>query len=459
MAKIKTVFVCKECGYETAKWMGLCSGCGEFNTLEENIKTKEKSSLGSSMNTTAHAKFSKPKKLEEISEIDDKKISTKINEFDRVLSGGFVQGSLTLVGGDPGIGKSTLLLQICQSIGDQDKTILYISGEESVQQIKLRAKRLNISTGNLLLLAETNLDIIEATIKDVEPDIVIIDSIQTIMSENIASSAGSVTQTRESVSVFMKIAKGLNISIIIVGHVTKDGNIAGPKILEHMVDTVIYFEGDKNANYRLIRAVKNRFGNTNEIGVFEMRELGLAEIDNPSEYMLSGRPIGVAGSTVTCSLEGTRPILTEVQALVSYTTFGNPRRSANGIDFNRAVMLIAVLEKRGGLNLGSYDTYVNIAGGMRVNEPALDLALVASIASSFKNEVIDEYTLIFGEVGLTGEVRSVTNAERRLQEAIKMGFKVCIMPRANIKNLDEKLLKKITVYGVRSVNEMLQLIF
>ncbi len=456
MAKVKTVFICSECGYETAKWMGLCPECRNFNTFEEALKTKEKAS---STLVAASAKYSRPKKLEEISEIDDKKISTKINEFDRVLSGGFVQGSLTLVGGDPGIGKSTLLLQICESIGIQEKTILYISGEESIQQIKLRARRLNIATGNLLLLAETNLEIIQETIKDVQPDLVIIDSIQTIISENVTSSAGSITQTRESVGVFMKIAKGLNISIIIVGHVTKDGNIAGPKLLEHMVDTVIYFEGDKNPNYRLIRAVKNRFGNTNEIGIFEMREEGLVEIENPSEYMLSGRPIGVAGSTVTCSLEGTRPILTEVQALVSYTTFGNPRRSANGIDFNRAVMLIAVLEKRGGLDLGNYDTYVNIAGGMRINEPSLDLALVASIASSFKNEVIDEYTLIFGEVGLTGEVRAVTNAERRVQEAIKMGFKTCIMPRANIKNIDEKLCKKITVYGVRSVNEMLQMIF
>ncbi len=455
MAKIRTVYVCKECGYETAKWMGLCSGCGEFNTLEENIKTKDKSGVRS----TSHIKYAKPKKLDEISEIDDKKISTQIAEFDRVLSGGFVQGSLTLVGGDPGIGKSTLLLQICQTIGQQGKTILYISGEESVQQIKLRAKRLKINTENLYLLAETKLEVIEEIIKDLSPDIVIIDSIQTIISESISSSAGSVTQTRESVGVFMKIAKGLNISIIVVGHVTKDGNIAGPKVLEHMVDTVIYFEGDKNANYRLIRAVKNRFGNTNEIGVFEMLEQGLVEIDNPSEYMLSGRPIGVAGSTVTCSLEGTRPILTEVQALVSYTNFGNPRRSANGIDFNRAVMLIAVLEKRGGLNLGNYDSYVNIAGGMRVNEPSLDLALVASIASSFKNEVIDEYTLIFGEVGLTGEVRAVTNGEKRLQEAIKMGFKTCVMPRPNIKNIDEKLLKKINVYGVRSVNEMIQIIF
>ncbi len=456
MAKVKTVFLCSECGYETPKWMGLCPECRNFNTFEEALKTKEKAS---STLVAASAKYSRPKKLDEISEIDDKKISTKIKEFDRVLSGGFVQGSLTLVGGDPGIGKSTLLLQICESIGKQDKTILYISGEESIQQIKLRARRLNITTGNLLLLAETNLEIIQETIKDIQPDLVIIDSIQTIISENVTSSAGSITQTRESVSVFMKIAKGMNISIIIVGHVTKEGNIAGPKLLEHMVDTVIYFEGDKNANYRLIRAVKNRFGGTNEIGIFEMREEGLVEIENPSEYMLSGRPIGVAGSTVTCSLEGTRPILTEVQALVSYTTFGNPRRSANGIDFNRAVMLIAVLEKRGGLDLGNYDTYVNIAGGMRINEPSLDLSLVASIASSFKNEVIDEYTLIFGEVGLTGEVRAVTNAERRLQEAIKMGFKTCIMPRANIKNIDEKLCKKITVYGVRSVNEMLQMIF
>lgn len=456
MAKIKKVFICNNCGYETPKWMGLCPDCKTFNTFEENIKTKEKTT---SISTSSHMKYSKPKRLSEITEIDDKKISTKIIEFDRVLSGGFVQGSLTLVGGDPGIGKSTLLLQICESIGNQEKTILYISGEESIQQIKLRGKRLGISTSNLLLLAETNLEIIEETIKDIKPEIVIVDSIQTILSENISSSAGSITQTRESVGVFMKIAKGLDISIIIVGHVTKEGNIAGPKLLEHMVDTVIYFEGDKNANYRLIRAVKNRFGNTNEIGIFEMREEGLVEIENPSEYMLSGRPIGVAGSTVTCSLEGTRPILTEVQALVSYTTFGNPRRSANGIDFNRAVMLIAVLEKRGGLDLGNYDTYVNIAGGMRISEPSLDLALVASIASSFKNEVIDEYTLIFGEVGLTGEVRAVTNAERRLQEAIKMGFKTCIMPRANIKTIDNKLCENITVYGVRSVNEMVQLIF
>ena len=449
MSKIKTVYICESCGYEAAKWMGKCSGCGSFNTLHENIIDKKAKTTS---RTAVNIK--KPEMLKNIRTMSEARLKTKIKELDRVLSGGIVEGSLILVGGDPGIGKSTLLLQICNNIGEQGKTILYISGEESATQIKLRAERLTITTDNLLLLSETSLDAIEDTIKDVKPDLIIIDSIQTMQRAELSSVPGSVSQVRECTQLFMRLAKETNICIIIVGHVTKDGTIAGPKVLEHMVDTVLYFEGEKGASYRIIRAVKNRFGSTNEIGVFEMREKGLVEIDNPSEYMLSGRPLGVSGSTVTCSIEGTRPILTEVQALVSPSNFGMPRRMASGLDYNRVTMLIAVLEKRMGMQLGNYDSYVNIAGGLKIAETALDTAVITSIASSYRNKITDPFTLVFGEVGLAGEIRAVPMADLRVSEAGKLGFKKCIVPEANLKAL--KKFDGIRVLGARNINELLE---
>lgn len=448
MAKLKTVFVCSECFYESAKWMGKCVSCGSFNSFTEDVKEKEP--------TIKKFASKKPETLKEIVSMSETRTSTKNSELDRVLNGGIVEGSLILVGGDPGIGKSTLLLQICENIGSQSKTVLYVSGEESAGQIKLRAERLNVTTENLLLLCETNMGIIEQTINDIHPHIVIIDSIQTVFREEITSVPGSVSQIRDCTQALMKIAKTSDISIIVVGHVTKEGALAGPKILEHMVDTVLYFEGEKGASYRIIRAVKNRFGSTNEIGVFEMQEKGLVSISNPSEYMLSGRPIGVAGSVVTCSIEGTRPILTEVQALVSYSNFGMPRRVASGVDYNRVVMLMAVLEKRMGMQFGNYDSYVNIAGGLKIVETSLDSAVITSIASSYRNKPVDPYTMIFGEVGLTGEIRAVPMAEKRVVEASKLGFKQCVVPEANIKSL--KNIGDIKVYGARNITELLTLI-
>ena len=378
MAKIKSKFVCQNCGYETGKWLGKCPECGSFSTFVEEIeKPQPKGNHPTNYNTDVT-----PKILSEIKPFSQERTKTGLSELDRVLGGGFVQGSLTLVGGDPGIGKSTLLLQICQKLGEQGKNILYVSGEESVQQIKIRADRLEITTEKLKLLSETNLNIIESVIAKENPDYVIIDSIQTMFIDEVSSAPGSVSQVREATSRLMHLGKGKNISLIIVGHVTKDGAIAGPKILEHMVDTVLYFEGDKQASYRILRAVKNRFGGTNEIGVFEMVHSGLREILNPSEFMLSGRPENVSGSVVTCSLEGTRPMLLEVQALVSYTTFNIPRRTATGMDFNRVVLLIAVLEKRANLQLAAYDSYVNLTGGIKIAEPSLDAAVAVAIASS-----------------------------------------------------------------------------
>ncbi len=449
MAKEKIIYTCSECGYEIGKWMGRCTSCGGFNTFSEAVVKKN---IGKSVALA----MSKPKKLNEIEKLSNERVKTNIGELDRVLSGGFVSGSLTLFGGDPGIGKSTLLLQICQKIGVQNKEILYISGEESLQQIKLRASRLGITTENLSVLSETNMTAAESIVIDEKPDFVIIDSIQTVYKEELTQSAGSITQTRECVTALMKIAKQNNISIIIVGHVTKEGALAGPKMLEHMVDTVIYFEGEKTASYRIIRTVKNRFGSTNEVGVFEMREEGLVEIKNPSKYMLEGRPIGVSGSAVTCSIEGTRPIMTEVQALVSYTNFGQPRRTANGLDYNRIVMLLAVIEKRCNIEMSNYDAYVNIAGGLKIVEPALDASVVCAVWSSYKNIPIDPYTLVFGEVGLSGEIRGVTNAERRVQEAEKLGFKRCIIPEVNLKGVDNKTGLKI--FGVKSILELINVL-
>ncbi|NLP45988.1 MAG: DNA repair protein RadA [Epulopiscium sp.] len=450
MAKVKTLYLCQSCGYESQRWMGRCPDCGEWNTFVEEVKTK-KTSKGVSATLSQ-----KPLALNQIQITEEARISTGMPELDRVLGGGIVQGSLILVGGDPGIGKSTLLLQICQQIGKKNHTVLYVSGEESMHQVKMRADRLCVDTSKLLLLTETNVDIIEKVIHEIKPEIVIIDSIQTVFQPEVSSAPGSVSQVREATSTLMRLAKGLSISILIVGHVTKEGSIAGPRVLEHMVDTVLYFEGERHISFRILRAVKNRFGSTNEIGVFEMSGQGLKEVANPSELMLSGRPIGEAGSIVTCSMEGTRPMLIEIQALVSPTTFGMPRRTATGIDYNRVVLLMAVLEKKIGMQLANYDSYVNLAGGIKIAEPALDLGVIVAIASSYRNQAIDPHVVVFGEVGLTGEIRGVTMAEKRIVEAEKMGFTKCILPEANKKNLMTS--NKIQLYGVSNVNNVLDII-
>ena len=448
MAKLKSKFVCQICGYETGKWLGKCPDCNSFNTLtEENITPSVKTrGVGISSST-------RPQMLNEIIPIGDNRIFTGLSELDRVLGGGLVAGSLTLVGGYPGIGKSTLLIQICQKLGDQGKKILYVSGEESPQQIKMRADRLGIYTDKLKLLSETSMTLIENAITTENPDYVIIDSVQTMYMEDVTSAPGSVTQIREATAKLMHISKGRGISVIIVGHVTKDGNIAGPRVLEHMVDTVLYFEGDKSASYRILRAVKNRFGGTNEIGVFEMCNEGLKEILNPSEYMLSDRPENVSGAVVTCSIEGTRPLLIEVQSLISFTSFNMPRRIASGVDFNRVLLIIAVLEKRAGLQLGSYDSYVNLTGGIKVAEPALDAAVAVAIASSYRDAAISADTIIFGEIGLAGELRGVTMAEKRVSEAYKLGFKNCVLPKANYKEASK--VKGINIIAVESVSDLL----
>ena len=451
MPKPRTVFACRECGYQCGRWLGRCPSCGKFNTMDEEgepVVDMPKARGPASGKADALP-------LDEITDASEERMSTGIGELDRVLCGGIVQGSLILIGGDPGIGKSTLLLQICNAIGGSGSRILYVSGEESATQIKLRADRLGIVTGNLLVASQTNVDIIRHMIAQTKPDLLIIDSIQTMYREDISSAPGSVSQVRECTAAFMRVAKEDGISVVVVGHVTKDGAIAGPRVLEHMVDVVLYFEGERRELYRLLRSVKNRYGSTNEIGVFEMGDSGLREIVNPSEYMLAGRPIGVTGSVVTCSIEGTRPLLAEVQALVTYTNFGTPRRMASGMDYNRVVMLIAVLEKRAGMQLGSYDSYVNIAGGLKILEPALDVSALLAIASSYRNKPVDPFTMVFGEVGLTGEMRAVTLAEKRLNEAVKLGFKACVMPKENTKGL--KVPSGIRVFGAGNIAELLQI--
>lgn len=458
MAKSRdTAFFCKECGYESAKWYGQCPACREWNTFVEQPVAKGKNVKGISSTAAAHFnEKAMPAKLSEISLEGKDRMATGMKELDRVLGGGIVEGSLVLVGGDPGIGKSTLLLQMCYQLSCQGKKVLYISGEESLRQIKMRAERIGEFADSLLLLCETNLDLIEQTLKEVMPQVVIIDSIQTMYREEVASAPGSVGQVRESTAVLMQLAKGLNISIFIVGHVTKEGVVAGPRMLEHMVDTVLYFEGDRYASYRLLRGVKNRFGSTNEIGVFEMQETGLVEVPNPSEYMLSGKPEDASGSVVVCLLEGTRPLLVEVQALVCDSNFGMARRTAAGTDYNRVNLLMAVLEKRAGIHLSGCDAYVNVAGGLKVNEPALDLGIVMAIVSSFKNRSIDDKTIIFGEVGLAGEVRAVSQAQQRVNEAVKLGFATCILPQVCLKNIKET--DKIKIIGVANVSEAINLI-
>lgn len=452
--KEKQIFFCKECGYESVKWLGQCPGCKQWNTLVEATAVKKGNKI------VRDKAAAKPTLLSDISVDSQDRWSTKMKELDRVLGGGIVRGSLILVGGDPGIGKSTLLLQVCKNLSD-DKNVLYISGEESLKQIKLRAMRLGEFKNPVSMLCETDLDVIKESIKEYKPDVVVVDSIQTMYNAEVGSAPGSVSQVRESTNVLMQLAKGMQITIFIVGHVTKEGVVAGPRVLEHMVDTVLYFEGDRYASYRILRGVKNRFGSTNEIGVFEMRETGLMEVSNPSEYMLSGMPEGASGSVIACSIEGTRPILVEIQALVSRTNFGIPRRTAAGTDYNRVNLLMAVLEKRAGLQIGDCDAYVNIAGGIKITEPAMDLGIVMSVASSYKNKVIDNSTVVFGEVGLAGEVRSVSLAKERIAEAQKLGFKKCIIPKSSLEALDNsfaKNLKGIELIGIRNVAEAIALI-
>lgn len=440
----KSVFFCQSCGYESTKWMGQCPGCGEWNTFVEEIIDTKKPAGARRTKTDA-----KPVKLSEINMSGERRITTNIEELDRVLGGGVVPGSLTLVGGDPGIGKSTLLLQVCRNLSLNGKKVLYISGEESLSQIKLRAVRIGDFNGNLELLCETNLGVIHEVIKRQKPDIAVIDSIQTMYNEEVSSSPGSVSQVRESTAVLMQIAKGLGISIFIVGHVTKDGNVAGPRVLEHMVDTVLYFEGERHASYRILRGVKNRFGSTNEIGVFEMQHNGLMEVKNPSEYMLEGKPEGASGSIVTCSMEGTRPILIEIQALVAPSNFGIPRRTTAGTDFNRVNLLMAVLEKRAHLNLSASDAYVNIAGGIKMNEPAIDLGILLAIVSSYRDIVISDKVVAFGEVGLSGEVRAVNMADQRVREVEKLGFETVILPAVSMRSIKrESQMKFVPVKNI-----------
>ena len=455
MAKGKTsVYFCQNCGFESAKWMGQCPGCKEWNSFVEEIIDRKS---GASATVKKALEEAKPVPLSAVSSADEQRTSTEMKELDRVLGGGIVKGSLVLVGGDPGIGKSTLLLQVCKNLSNKKMSVLYISGEESLQQIKIRAERIGTFGDSLELLCETNLEIVKEVIGRKKPDVVIIDSIQTMFSENVGSAPGSVSQVREATSVFMQIAKGLGISIFIVGHVTKEGVVAGPRVLEHMVDTVLYFEGDRHESYRILRGVKNRFGSTNEIGVFEMRNIGLVEVENPSEFMLSGKPIGASGSVVACSMEGTRPILLEIQALICQTNFGNPRRTATGTDYNRVNLLMAVLEKRLGMRLSECDAYVNIAGGIRMNEPAIDLGIVLAIMSSKLDRPIDEKTICFGEVGLSGEVRGVSMAEQRVLEAKKLGFERCILPQV-CKNSFLHNIEGIELVGVSNVKEALDAI-
>ena len=454
----KTVFFCQNCGHEESKWLGQCPACKEWNTFVEEKVTVPKAGNAAALGPAGGA-APQPVLLTSVDTDDDERIRTGIGELDRVLGGGIVQGSLVLVGGDPGIGKSTLLLQVCQKLSAMGKKILYISGEESLKQIKLRADRMGTFSENLYLLCETNLELIRSSIERQKPDMAVIDSIQTMYNEEVSSAPGSVSQVRESTNVLLQLAKGLNIAIFIVGHVTKEGTVAGPRVLEHMVDTVLYFEGDRHVSYRILRGVKNRFGSTNEIGVFEMRREGLVEVENPSEYMLSGRPENASGSVVACAMEGTRPILMEIQALVCHSNFGMPRRTAAGLDYNRVNLLMAVLEKRAGLPLSSYDAYVNIAGGIRMNEPASDLGIVMAIASSYKNKPVPEDTIVFGEVGLSGEVRAVTMPEQRVAEAKKLGFKVCILPEVSRKSLKSQGgQEEIRIIGVRSINQAIDLL-
>ena len=450
MAKSKSLYICSECGYESAKWYGKCPGCGEWNTMNEQVVSVSAGSSKAKRNSGAYA--AKVMRLNEISGDIERRISTGVSEFDRVLGGGIVEGSLVLISGDPGIGKSTILLQICEHLG-KSRNVLYVSGEESASQIKLRAGRLGVTTENLGILAETDIGVIVETIKTNKPDVVIIDSIQTMVYDEISSTAGSITQVRECTNILMHLAKSLEIPILVVGHVNKDGAIAGPKVLEHIVDTVLYFEGERNYSYRILRGVKNRFGSTNEIGVFEMKQNGLQEVENPSLLMLSGRPKNVSGTCVACVMEGSRPILAEVQGLVTATGFGTPRRMSTGFDYNRMAMILAVLEKRAGYYFNSMDTYINVIGGLRLDEPAADLTVAMALVSSLKDIVVKDDIIAFGEIGLAGEIRAVNNCEQRISESVRLGFDKCIIPFHNYKGLSKNIKVSADIVPVRSVRE------
>lgn len=451
MAKTKTVFFCTSCGNETARWQGRCPSCGAWNTIEEHIEKPLPS--GAKAKSAPVGQSKKPQRLREVTVDGETRFSTGMGELDRVLGGGAVAGSLNLVSGAPGIGKSTLLLQICNSLCAQRK-VLYVSGEESERQLKLRAERLGVSPEELYILSETRLsDILEAA-TDTQPDILIVDSIQTMYNEDNDSSPGSVSQVKDCTMSLMHLSKSQGITVFVIGHVNKDGNIAGPKVLEHMVDCVLYFEGDPNTSYRLLRAEKNRFGSTNEIGVFEMRDIGLVEVPNPSQMLLEGRPEGASGTCVACVMEGTRPILAEVQALVTKMTFNAPRRAADGFDFNRAVLLLAVMEKRAGMKLNLFDAYINVIGGLRLDEPGADLPIVLAVASSYRDQPVADDLAAIGEVGMTGEIRSVSHLNQRLAEVARLGFKKCIIPRGGSEKLD--IPSGLTVYRVRNLREAIE---
>lgn len=453
--KSKSVYICSECGYETPRWLGQCPNCNEWNTLNEEIKTVVKEA--SKKNSLLGSNRAKGYPLAEIKADTSHRYNTGLKELNRVLGGGLVKGSIVLLSGDPGIGKSTILLQICEHLGDGLK-ILYVSGEESAHQIKLRASRLNVATENLSILCETDAQYVCEYILSEKPDVVIVDSIQTMEISELNSSPGSVTQVRESTNLFTRTAKASNIPIFLVGHVNKDGNIAGPKVLEHIVDCVLYFEGDRNTSYRILRAVKNRYGSTNEIGVFEMLDNGLCEVENPSMMLISGKPKNVSGTCVACLMEGSRPILAEVQSLVTPSGFGNPRRMATGIDYSRMAMLIAVLEKRCGYFLGNMDCYTNVIGGLRIDETAADLSIALAIVSSLKDVVVPEKALAFGEIGLAGEIRSVNNCEQRIKEAEKLGFEKCVIPYHNYSKLPKYLFKEIEIVPAKNIRQAFEAI-
>ena len=448
--KIKSIYVCNSCGYENAKWYGRCPQCGEWDTFEERVQRDEPASI-SKLKTGTGARGT-VEVIKDIKADGEHRYKTGLSEFDRVLGGGIVKGSLVLLSGDPGIGKSTILLQVCNFLG-KDLKILYVSGEESAHQIKLRADRLGVTSDNLFVMAETDVEIICEHIKSDKPDLVIIDSIQTVMLSELSSSCGSITQVRESTNFIMRTAKDFDIPVIVVGHVNKDGNIAGPKVLEHIVDAVLYIEGERNYNYRILRAVKNRYGSTNEIGVFEMLDDGLHQVENPSMMMLAGRPKNSSGSCVACTMEGSRPILAEVQGLVTPTNFGNPRRMANGFDYNRINMIIAVLEKRAGYYFSNMDVYLNVIGGLKLFEPAADLSVALALVSSLKDAVVREDVLAFGEIGLAGEIRSVSHCEQRIKEAARLGFTKVIIPKDNLRGLSKAISSEIEIVGVKYISQ------
>ena len=450
--KSKTVFLCSNCGNETPKWQGRCPACGMWNTLQEYtppVASSPKAAVRSSILAPA------PKRLDEIHSSDELRFTTGLGELDRVLGGGAVRGSLVLVSGAPGIGKSTLLLQICKQISQEQK-VLYVSGEESERQLKLRAERLSVSGGDLLLLCETSLDNILAAAEQESPDVLIVDSIQTLYTEDKTSSPGSITQVRDCTMRLMQYSKANGVTVFVVGHINKEGAIAGPKVLEHMVDCVLYFEGEEHTSYRLLRAAKNRFGSTNEIGVFEMDDSGLREVPNPSEMLLSGRPLGTPGTCVACVMEGTRPILAEVQALVAPTSFNMPRRTSNGFDFNRAAMLLAVLEKRGGMRFGNADVYLNVIGGLRLDEPAADLAVAIAVASAAADKPVSDQLAAIGEVGLTGEIRAVSQLSQRLSEIHRLGFTRCLVPRSS---RELRAPEGLELLRVRNIREAMAVVF